>query len=183
MFLPEIFFRLRLRLALCYRKLRYGCTFRKIPLTQGLYAIVDPEDYKQLSKYKWFAKRCERRFYAERSYKNKNLKMHREIMGNLEGKFIDHINHNGLDNRKVNLRFVTPQQNAWNKRKQKGNYSSKYKGVHWVKSEKKWRARIICKGSGIFLGRFDDEEDAAKAYDEKAKELFGEYAVLNLKGD
>lgn len=183
MFLPEWLFRLRVWLALRYRKFRYGCTFRKIPLTQGQYAIVDPEDYKELSKYKWFAKRCDRRFYAERSYKNKNVKMHEVIMGTVAGKVIDHINQNGLNNRKSNLRFATTEQNAWNKRKQKGDYSSKYKGVHWVKSRKKWRARIICKGTGIFLGCFDNEDDAAKAYDEKAKELFGEYAVLNLKGE
>ena len=178
--LPEVIFWLRLKLTLFYRKLRYGCTFRKIELTQGQFAIVDAEDYEKLNKYKWFAKRCERRFYAERSYKNKNLKMHHEIMGTVEGKYIDHINHNGLDNRKVNLRFVTPEQNSWNKRKQSGSYSSKYKGVHWVKSEKTWRARITCKKKVIYLGRFSDEIEAAKAYDRKAKELFGEYTCLNF---
>ena len=136
---------------------------------------------KELAKYKWYAKRCERRFYAERWYKNRNVKMHQEIMGTVEGKVIDHINHNGLDNRKANLRFVTAQQNTWNKRKQKGSYSSRYKGVHWVKCEKNWRAVITCNKKVIYLGRFDDEEAAAKAYDEKAKELFGEYASLNLE--
>ena len=181
MLLPEWMFGVRLRVALRWRKLRYGCTFRKIPLTQGQYAIVDPEDYKELAKYKWYAKRCDRRFYAERWYKNRNLKMHRVIMGAAEGKVIDHINHNGLDNRKANLRFVTSQQNTWNKRKQKGSYSSQYKGVHWVKCEKNWRAVITCNKKVIYIGRFDDEEAAAKAYDDKAKELFGEYASLNLE--
>ena len=186
--LPELIFRIRLWFALRWRKLRYGCTYRKIPLTQGKYAIVDPEDYKKLAKYKWYAKKCERRFYAERWGEKKqgsktkgDLKMHREIMGDAEGKVIDHINHNGLDNRKANLRFATTQQNTWNKRKQKGDYSSKYKGVHWVKSEKKWRAVITCNKKVIYIGRFDDEEAAARAYDEKAKELFGEYASLNLE--
>lgn len=107
--------------------------------------------------------------------------MHRVIMGDVEGKFVDHINHNGLDNRKANLRFATAQQNTWNKRKQKGNYSSQYKGVHWVKSEKNWRALITCNKKMIYIGRFDDETAAAMAYDEKAKELFGEYASLNLQ--
>ena len=181
MFLPECIYRFVVLIALCYRKLRYGYTFRRIPLTQCQFAIVDPEDYKELSKYKWFAKKTNWTFYAERAYKNKNLRMHQEIMGAAEGKFVDHINHNGLDNRRANLRLVTPQQNAWNKIKQKGNCSSKYKGVHWDKSMKKWRARIICNGRTIRLGRFDSEKDAAKVYDQKAKEVFGKYAVLNFK--
>jgi len=187
-FLPGCFFRIRLWLALGWRKVRYGCTFRKIPLTQGKYAIVDPEDYKELAKYNWYAKKCERRYYAERWGKIQQgsrtrgaVKMHRVIMGDVEGKFVDHINHNGLDNRKSNLRFATAQQNTWNKRKQKGNYSSQYKGVHWVKSEKNWRAVITCNKKMIYIGRFDDETAAAMAYDEKAKELFGEYASLNLQ--
>jgi len=187
-FLPEWVFRIRIWLALRYRKVRYGYAFRKIPLTQGQYAIVDLEDYKELAKYKWYAKRCERRFYAERWGKTQQgsrvrggVKMHQVIMGTAEGKYIDHINHNGLDNRKGNLRFATTQQNTWNKRKQKGNYSSQYKGVHWVKSERNWRTRITCNGKVIYIGRFDDEKTAAMAYDQKAKELFGEYAALNLE--
>jgi len=183
--LPGWVFWIRVWLLLRYRWLRYGYAFRKIPLTQGKYAIVDPEDYEELAKYNWYAKRCERRFYAERwdssGIKGIGVKMHQVIMGTAEGKVIDHINHNGLNNRKANLRFATTQQNTWNKRKQKGNYSSQYKGVHLVKSEKKWRAVITCNGSQIYIGRFDDEKAAAMAYDAKAKELFGEYASLNLE--
>jgi len=186
--LPGFVFWIRVRLILLNRRLRYGYAFRKIPLTQGKYAIVDPEDYKKLAKYNWYAKRCDRRFYAERWGKRKqgsiirtDIKMHQVIMGTAEGKVIDHINHNGLDNRKANLRFATTQQNTWNKRKQKGNYSSQYKGVHWVKSENKWRAVITCNSKVIYIGRFDDEKAAARAYDDKAKELFGEYAALNLR--
>jgi len=187
--LPECFFRIRVWLVLLYRKMRYGYAFRKIPLTQGKYAIVDPEDYKELAKYEWYAKRCERRFYAERwgkakqgsGVKGTGVKMHQVIMGTVKGKVIDHINHNGLDNRKANLRFATAQQNSWNKRKQEGSYSSKYKGVHRVKSEKKWRARITCNGRVIYIGRFDDERAAAMAYDAKAKEMFGDYASLNFR--
>jgi hypothetical protein len=178
--LPEFIFRLRVWLLLLYRRLRYGYAFRKIPLTQGKYAIVDPEDYEELAKYKWFAKRCEGRFYAGRTVKKKTVRMHQVIIGDVEGKFIDHINHNGLDNRKANLRFATTQQNSWNKRKQKGNYSSQYKGVHWVESENKWRARITCKGRVMFIGYFDDEKAAAMAYDARARELFGDYAAPNL---
>ncbi|MHC4259490.1 MAG: AP2 domain-containing protein [Planctomycetota bacterium] len=69
------------------------------------------------------------------------------------------------------------------KRKQIGNYSSQYKGVSWIKSEKKWRARIKFDGRSIHIGRFDDEKAAARAYDAKARELFGELAALNLAAD
>jgi len=160
--------------------MRYGYAFRKIPLTQGQYAIVDPERYEELAKHKWFAKRCDGRFYAARSTKNKNVKMHQVIMGTEEGKVIDHINSNGLDNRKANVRFATSQQNSWNQRKQRGNSSSKYKGVSWEKKRKEWRARITCNDKLIFIGCFNTEEAAAKAYDGKARELFGEFAWLNF---
>jgi hypothetical protein len=186
-FLPEFIFRLRIRILLLYRRLRYGYTFRKIPLTQGKYAIVDPERYEELAKYKWYAARCKREFYAVRAVKARRSKtgqkivsMHWVILEPPEGKFIDHINHNGLDNRKANLRFATTQQNSWNKRKQKGNCSSKYKGVDWSKSENKWKARITCNDRWIFIGYFDDEKAAAMAYDARAKELFGDYAAPNL---
>ncbi|MHC4655116.1 MAG: AP2 domain-containing protein [Planctomycetota bacterium] len=106
--------------------------------------------------------------------------MHQVIMGTEEGKVIDHINSNGLDNRKANVRFATPQQNGWNQRKQRGNYSSKYKGVHWEKKRNQWRARITFKGRVVPLGRFDTEEEAGRAYDGKARELFGEFASLNF---
>jgi len=185
-FLPVFIFRLRIWLLLCYRRLRYGCTFRKIPLTQGKFALVDPDDYKKLSKYNWYAIRSPRGFYAARSvYANKHragqtIRMHRIILNPPEGKFIDHINHNGLDNRKSNLRLCTIQQNVWNMRKQRGNCTSQYKGVTRRKDIGKWQARIICNGRVMFIGYFDDEKAAAMAYDAKAKELFGEFAAPNL---
>jgi len=169
------------------RRLRYGYAFRKIPLTQGKFALVDPEDYEELSKYKWYAVRSPRGFYAVRSIKAKNsrsgqksVRMHRVILKAPEGKFIDHINHNGLDNRKSNLRICTMQQNSWNMRKQRRNCTSQYKGVAWHKGEGKWQARIICNGKSFSSGYFDDEKAAAMAYDDKAKELFGEFASPNL---
>ncbi len=187
-FLPEFIHRLCVWVLLCYRRIRYGYAFCKIPLTQGKYAIVDPERYEELAKYKWFAVRFGRGFYALRMVKargggvrQKNVRMHRVILDVPEGKFIDHINHNGLDNRTANLRLATRQQNSWNKRKQEGNCSSQYKGVTWLKSEGKWQVRIVCNGRKIFIGYFDDEKAAARAYDAKAKELFGDYASLNLE--
>ena len=185
--LPECFFRLRIWMLLCYRRLRYGYAFRKIPLTQGKFALVDPDDYDELSKYKWYAVRSPRGYYAVRSAKakngrsgQKNVRMHRIILKAPEDKFIDHINHNGLDNRKSNLRICTMQQNSWNMRKQRGNCVSQYKGVTRRKDIGKWQARIICNRKRISIGCFDDEIAAAMAYDNKAKELFGEFAAPNL---
>jgi hypothetical protein len=187
-FLPEFVFRFCIWVAIHYRKVRYGYAFRRIPLTQGKYAIVDPERYEELAQHKWFAVGLGRGFYALRmvkakggKVKQKNMRMHWVILDVPEGKFVDHINHNGLDNRRANLRIVTRQQNTWNKRKQRGNYSSQYKGVTWFKKDKKWQARIVYKGKRIFIGYFDDEKAAARAYDAKARELFGDYAALNFR--
>jgi hypothetical protein len=106
--------------------------------------------------------------------------MHREVLKAPKGALVDHINHNGLDNRRANLRFVTAGQNCWNARKKRG-CSSKYKGVYFQKRSRRWLANIIYRGERIFLGCFDDEQSAARAYDEKAKQLFGQYATLNFQ--
>jgi hypothetical protein len=184
---PEFVYRVCVKILLFYRRLRYGYSFRKIPLTQGQFAIVDDEDYERLNKYKWFVAKIERRFYAHRKRKSTdvgcgrcNVKMHRQILEVPAGKFIDHINHNGLDNRRANLRIVTKEQNSWNQRKKLGNCSSQYKGVSRLKRNGRWLAKIIYKRKNICIGYFDDEVLAAKAYDAKARELFGEYAALNF---
>ncbi len=187
-YLPDCIYRLSVWLLLCYRRLRYGYPFRKIPLTQGKYAIVDPEDYERIARHKWFAMRSRRGLYAIRMAKAKNgrrkkIRMHRQILNVPPGKFVDHINHNGLDNRKANLRIVTNMQNSWNKRKQKGEYSSRYKGVSWAKRIGKWHTEIYCRGKKIFIGYFDDQVTAARAYDAKAAELYGEYSSLNFPPD
>lgn len=147
--------------------------------------MVDHEDFERVAGYKWFAVRYDRGYYAQRATKDrkgrqKNVRMHREILGEPKGKIIDHINHNGLDNRRVNLRAATRQQNTWNKRKQRGKCSSKYKGVTWLKRMGKWQARIVCNGKSIFIGYFDDQISAGRAYDAKAGELYGDYAALNF---
>ena len=85
----------------------------------------------------------------------------------------------GLNNQKANLRICTRSQNKMNGKSYK-NSSSKYKGIWWVKKNKKWRVRIRLNNKTIHLGYFKDETEAAKAYDSKAKELFGEFARLNF---
>jgi len=175
-------------LVLLYRRINYGYPFRLIPLTQGKYAIVDPEDYKRLSKYKWYAKKCGKTFYASRTVwtgKNKkriNITMHRQILNPPYPLVVDHINHNGLDNRKANLRPATRKQNNMNRLciKRKGS-PSKYKGVIWHKHTKKWNVQICYNGKRKTIGYFNDEIEAAKAYDEAAKKYHRDFAVLNFE--
>jgi hypothetical protein len=97
-----------------------------------------------------------------------------------EGMVVDHINHNGLDNRKVNLRFATRAENARYARKTKNKFSSNYKGVHYIKRAKRWRTMITFEDKTIYIGQFRDEISAAKAYDRAAKKYFGEFACLNF---
>jgi len=199
---------------LLYRRLRYGYPFRRIPLTQGKYAIVDPQDYPRLSKYKWYASRNKHTFYAVRNRWSKNyssklkVKMHREILENLslasttqnpvlspvegsklttqnchrnicDGFVIDHINHNGLDNRNANLRLATFAQNARNSRRRRNR--SGYKGVCFTKDKGKYRAVIWHDNTRIHLGYFDSSISAALEYDRAAKKYHGDFAVLNFE--
>jgi len=157
---------------------------KQIPLTQGQFAIVDDMDYEWLSKYKWYALWCKntQSFYALRDSKQENGKhtlilMAREILGLKRGdkRQSDHKNHHTLDNQRHNLRVCTHQQNQHNQKPQK-NRTSKYKGVSWDKTGRKWRTVIQFNQQQVNVGTYKTEIDAAKAYEQKAKELFGEFA-------
>jgi len=113
--------------------------------------------------------------------KTTTLFLHRTILSPPKEKVIDHIDHNGLNNKRENLRICTLTQNAANQRKGKG--SSNFKGVYWDKREQKWRGAIRHKGKHLHLGSFNDELEAAKAYDKAAKEFWGEFAKLNFEND
>ena len=104
--------------------------------------------------------------------------MHRLITNAPEGMEVDHRNHNGLDNRRGNLRTCTPTQHRQTRRPHK-NTTSEYKGVWWHTQACKWQARISFRSKPIHIGVFGDEKEAAKAYNKKAKELFGKFAWLN----
>jgi len=106
--------------------------------------------------------------------------MHRIIINAPEDMFVDHINHNGLDNRKANLRLATPADNARYARYPKINTSSKYRGVWYNKQRKKWRATIVVNRKRKHLGYFKDERQAAHAYDESAKKYYKDFAILNF---
>ncbi len=150
-----------------------------IPLTQGRFAIVDADDYGRLCQYKWYCRSTKNQFYAFRTEAKDILSMHREIMNAPKGLLVDHIDGNGLNNRKSNLRLCTYSQNARNKRPSPNCYS-RYKGVTWHRYHNKWYASIHKSGRSTFLGCFDDEIEAALAYDKMAGELFGEFAYLNF---
>jgi len=153
---------------------------RSIPLTQGLFAIVDECDYERVSQHKWHARNCDKRWYACRKVNNKAIYMHVGIAGKKAGFMTDHINGNGLDNRRCNLRFATCQQNSAN-REPSRNCVSKYKGVTYYKNttSKHWAARIGVNGETIWLGVFETEIEAAQAYDLAAIEHFGTFARIN----
>lgn len=155
----------------------------KIELTQGKCAYVDPEDAAKLSFRKWHASKSNTQWYAKSdkgTRKNRQrLRMHRVIMGAKPGEQIDHINGDGLNNCKSNLRRCTHQENHFNEGLSKNNTSG-YKGVSWCKRDKKWIAQIAPHGKNKYLGRFDCKHEAAEAYNEAAKKHFGEFARLNV---
>lgn len=157
---------------------------KKIPLyNRDEYVLVDEEDYEYLSQFRWTKATVG---YARRNYKGGSIYMHREIMGLVkgDGKYVDHMNHNKLDNRKSNLRVCDKTQNQINqkaKKKLDGSSQSKYKGVSLRpknRGNKPWRCRIAYRGK-ITTKYFATEKEAALAYNELAKEIHGEYAFLN----
>ena len=155
---------------------------RSIELTRGYKTLVDDEDYDYLNQWNWFylkAFRSSDKFYAKANFvlnsKPKQLFLHRLIMNAPRHLDIDHINRNGLDNRKCNLRLCTTSQNCANKTA--FNKWSEYKGI--MKHRKAWVAAITVNNNRIYLGSFKTEIEAARAYNEKAKEFYGEFALLN----
>lgn len=154
---------------------------QRIILARGQTALVDEEDYPRLSKHKWYLSTFG---YVVRAGPRKNgwqtkIYMHREVMSATEGMVVDHIRpDNKLDNRKSNLRPATVRQNGANRRVNQGEKTSRYKGVCWLRRLRKWRAYIGQRS--ISLGVYVSEEEAAHVYDRKAKELYGEFALLNF---
>jgi hypothetical protein len=157
---------------------------KKIKLTKNQYALVDDEDYSYLNKFNWYAKWGDgpKTYYVVRhatiNHKTLTVFMHRIIVQCPDNMVVDHINHNGLDNRKSNLRICTSSQNSSNSRIRTDGLS-KYKGVSLSKKNNKWQAKIGYKNTIIWLKYHDTEEEAGVAYNKKAKELFGEFAHLN----
>ena len=156
---------------------------KEILLTHGHVALVDDADFEWLNQWKWHVTP---RGYARRAVPREGgqrwVLMHRQILDAPPHLWSDHINGNRLDNRRSNLRLVTPLQNGRNKVVARSNrMASRFKGV--AKRHNKWTAAIYPHGKRIHLGYFFTEEDAAHAYDRAARQYFGEYAGLNFPTD
>lgn len=157
---------------------------KTIPLTQGKFVIVDDADYEKVRGLKWHASKMGKGFYVCRNVciggKQAKIRLHRVITNCPPGLEVNHINGDGLDNRRENLQTCTPQQQQFAFRRKKKGASSEYRGVSWHKPGKRWCANIRYNDKLIYLGLFDVEADAARTYDAKAIELFGEFACPNF---
>lgn len=153
-----------------------------LPLSKGLFALIDKSDVGRLSHWLWSAmvRRAPYTPYAMRRQMYKTIYLHRFVVDAPDGMDVDHINGNGIDCRKSNLRVCTHAENQRNYTKTVKPTSSKFKGVSLDNNRNLWCAKLKDHGQSIDLGRFASEEDAAKVYDEAARRHFGEFAKLNF---
>lgn len=140
--------------------------------------IIDQEDSFLAFDHNWRVRKHRNTEYAFFWEGKRRIYMHRVIMAPNPGEFVDHINGNGLDNRRENLRICTVQQNLFNMRAEKDTVSG-IKGVCWDKQKSLWMAKIMLDGKTINLGRFKNKEHAAEAYNRAAKDLFGVFSRLS----
>lgn len=158
---------------------------KEIPITRGKVALVDDEDYERVNQWKWYATvRPNGNCYAARTIGGHRrhdgiIYMHSFIMNTPSGMATDHINRNGLDNRRCNLRICTNRQNHFNRALGSTNRSG-YKGVYFRKDTRKWAAMLMLNKKHVCLGTFADPHSAARAYDAAAVKYFGEFAFLNF---
>jgi hypothetical protein len=158
---------------------------REIPLTQGKVALVDDTDYEELARFKWYARRSGKTWYACRyggggRSGQVEVRMHRQIMGDPVGMLVDHRDGDGLNCQRSNLREATQGQNSTNRSKPVSGLSSRYKGVTWDKQWECWKARVTHNNIVYHCGNFEKEEDAARAYDDKARAVQGPFARTNF---
>jgi len=157
---------------------------REIKLTQGKVALVDDNDFEWLNERKWCAHHTScGLFYATRTERDSNgkqrtVRMHREILNAPFALQCDHRDGDTLNNQKDNLRVCNSQQNHWNRRIT-ATGTSRFKGVSWFARDKKWVAFIKENKKSKNLGLFGTEIEAAQAYNQKATELFGDFARIN----
>ena len=148
---------------------------KEIKLTQSKVALVDDKDFEELNQFKWYAHFNGKHFYARRTVERKGIFMHRVILNAKKGEICDHLNRYGLDNTRKNLRIATCSENNQNSKVRTG----KFRGVSWHLMTSKWKAQIKKDSLTSYLGVFDNEEQAAAAYNKKAILFYGKHARLN----
>lgn len=159
---------------------------REIQLSRGYVALISAEDYERVSQFHWSAAVRQHTVYASRAVRRSdgtwtNQLLHRFLLGLTDPKIVaDHINRDGLDNRRCNLRIASQSQNCANSHKHHNARSSQYRGVSWCSRTRKWQAAIRIDSKQTHLGRFADETAAALAYDAAARKHFGEFANCNF---
>lgn len=161
---------------------------KEIPLTRGYVAIVDDEDYEKVARFKWRAQGRSggNLIYASRSLPRPSkavVLLHREILGAGPGEEVDHIDGDGLNCRRANLRRALHSSNLGNARKRQRGQTSQFKGVSYSRVARAWHAYIGVMGKKLHLGTYGIEADAARAYDAAARLRFGEFARLNFPVD
>jgi hypothetical protein len=150
-----------------------------IDIGNGSVAVVDAADFNEVSKYKWHLLNTRGKRYAiahivDHEGNRETVYMHRLIAGVSKGQVCDHIDGDGLNNKRLNLRACSHQQNIWNAKRSVRNKSG-FKGVCWHKNNQKWHARISKGGVSVHLGFYESPEIAHQAYCKAAKELHGEF--------
>jgi hypothetical protein len=153
---------------------------KHVPLNNGKYALVDDQDALLVSSFTWTCLKTRGKEYAVTTVEDKTIYMHRLIMQPPDYLQVDHINGDGLDNRRTNLREATGSQNQGNTNKTSRSTYSRYKGVTWCKRNGKWYASITYQRKKRSLGYHTTEEGAARAYDAAAFAQWGPFAKLNL---
>jgi hypothetical protein len=160
---------------------------REIILFNGMVAVVDEEDYPEVSKHRWYfcktKKGCDKGYpqtYFRLEGKPVVIRLHRFVTKAVHGQRVDHIDRNPLNNSKANLRFSTPSQNQCNIGLRNEEKTSRFKGVYWSPSANGWYSQIAVNRSRISLGKFPTEDEAAQEHDRAAMSLHGEFAWLNF---
>lgn len=152
---------------------------KEISLTQGKTALVDDADFDLVNKHRWAARKSRHLFYAQSKIGGKTVSLHAFLLTPPLNVDVDHIDGNGLNNQRSNLRICSHMENMANQ-KRHSDSKSPFKGIWRASNCDRWAAQLVFNGKKVYLGVYKNAADAALAYDKKAKELFGPFARLNF---